>query len=123
MHKLGFSFETVDDEKRNEILEAIIELFDDNLDVGEKVALSYSTKAVQGRTKVKVDRTLEWIRGEPAPTLLDMGIENTQRSMLSMIDTPAKRDVMRPIISQLAARPRTPDGAEWATEDAPIPNL
>ena len=123
MHKLGFSFETVEDEKRDAILEAILDLFDEHLGIGEKVVMTYGTKAVQGRTKVKVDRTLEWLRGEPAPSLLDFGIEHSQRS-LPFEPAGRKKDVMRPVLVNIA-RARTPDDSEWQTEleTLPEPNL
>jgi hypothetical protein len=94
-HVLGFKFETVDDEQRDTILNAIIDLFDEQMGIGEKVALSYKVEGKTARGKQKTEYSVEWLRAEPAPMLEDLGINVTQNSMLALIDRYAEERLDR----------------------------
>ncbi len=94
-HVIGFKFETVDDEQRNTIIERIIDLFDEQMGIGEKVALSYKVEGKTARGKQKTEYSVEWLRAEPAPMLEDLGINITQNSMLALIDRYAEERLDR----------------------------
>ena len=94
-HVLGFKFETVDDQQRNAVLEKLLDLFDEQMGIGEKVVLSYKVEGKTARGKQKTEYTVEWLRAEPAPTLEDLGINATQNSMLALIDRYAEERIER----------------------------
>jgi hypothetical protein len=100
-HVLGFKFETVNDQQRDTILNALIDLFDAELGVGEKVVLSYKVEGKTARGKQKTEHTVEWLREEPPPSLEDLGINSSQQSMLAIIDRYADERIER--LNQIAA--------------------
>jgi hypothetical protein len=81
VHKFSFNFETISDERRNALMEAMLFLFDSAMRGDDKATVSYENSVKAGNWKEKFAKSYTWGMGEGAPSLRSFGIWFIQRNL------------------------------------------
>lgn len=95
--KLTINLEVVDYERARALMAALVEAVADGTKGGDKSKLGFQRKVTIGNRTREVKDTIDWVFGEPAPTLEELGFTRGSAPMdlLLAMERPGESAVVR----------------------------